>query len=144
MIQVIPSVRQGCQHHCGQRIVWGRKVYTAGANTKAGKHEPHLTPSLLSSTSPHKPVFWFLDYWQAALFAIQRVFNKSICLGIIINLHAPPPFVSTLPPFATYSSLSLSRAHLHVCGKGWRVADGGAGGPFRDPQSQWYISHMTN
>lgn len=34
-----------------------KEDYTAGADTKAGKHEPHLTPSLLSSTSPNKMVF---------------------------------------------------------------------------------------
>lgn len=125
----------------GQRIVWGRKSYTAGGDTKAGKHEPHLTPSLLSSTSPYKLVFWFVDSWQAALFAIQRLFNKSICLGIIINLHVPPtahpsPPCSSLSsfPFLSLSFSFISRVHLHVWGKGVEMAgDDGARGAFPWP-----------
>lgn len=29
-----------------------KQDYSAGADTKEGKHEPHVTPSLLSSISP--------------------------------------------------------------------------------------------
>lgn len=111
------------QHRWGWRTVCGRKVHTAGRDTIAGKHEPHLTPSLLSSTSPNKLVFWFLDSWQSALLATQRVHDKSICLGIIINLHAPPP--TTLhPPLPLFSIPPLSSctlACLRKRGGRWQV-----------------------
>lgn len=59
--------------------------------------------------------------------------------------HPSRPYpLSSLPLLPLHFSF-LSHVHLHVCGKGVeRMGDGGAGGLFREPQSQWYISHMTN
>ena len=138
-------------------LLWAknRARKKASVHTKAGKHEPHLTPSLLSSTSPHKLVFWFPDSWQVASVCNSKTFQQEHLFGYYHKpacIPTPLPSASPSPPSVSYPSLSLSlslsflsHVHLYVWGKGVEmVGDGAAGGLFRDPQSERYISHMTN
>lgn len=73
----------------------------AGVDTKGGKHEPHLTPSPLSSASlPQAGILMSRFLANCPCLAIQRLFfltTRASVWVFILNLHEPPLLISSPP-----------------------------------------------